>query len=252
MPQKFGFIFPNDYFNLKKVDPDFAAVYAICKDAGYATALLDQSTCKAATALTAERYFYKGWMLNPEDYISVSVNVPLMVNPDSYLASHHITGWYSKLKDYTFETLFTDNPVKDFVESGWQKAILKDYVKSLNTGAGSVITDAESISAAVQGLKKYRGTIEGGLVLRQFEDIKPETERRFFVLDGIVYGARDNLAMFSFAQEVSQLHTCLFYSLDIVEDFNGQFRVVEIGDGQVSDFKEWDIPMWVKMFDNLR
>ncbi len=122
----------------------------------------------------------------------------------------------------------------------------------LNTGSGSEITDVDSIYVAVQGLKKYRGGIEGGLVLRRFEDIKPETERRFFVLDGEVYGASDNDAMLEFAQEVSKLHTCLFYSLDIVEGLNGQFRVVEIGDGQVSDFKEWDIAEWLKMFDKLR
>jgi hypothetical protein len=107
------------------------------------------------------------------------------------------------------------------------------------------------IDSVVKNMESYRGCIEGGLVLRKFEHIKPESERRFFVLNGIVHGVRID-AMYSFAKEVAPLHKQLFYSLDVVEDANGGFMVVEIGDGQVSDFKEWSPEAWLKIFEDAQ
>ncbi len=38
-----------------------------------------------------------------------------------------------------------------------------------------------------------------------------------------------------------------FFSVDVIQREDGKYRVVEIGDGQVSDRKEWDISTFSAM-----
>ena len=87
-------------------------------------------------------------------------------------------------------------------------------------------------------MQKFRADIEGGVCVRQFEDFVPNSERRYFVFGGKPYaalGAPPKLA-FECAQRVHSP----FFSIDIALNSNGIDRVVEIGDGQVSDLVGWD------------
>lgn len=50
---------------------------------------------------------------------------------------------------------------------------------------------------------------------------------------------------------VREISTCIdtsFYSIDMAEDIDGQLRLIEIGDGQVSDTKEWNVERLVAAF----
>lgn len=39
-----------------------------------------------------------------------------------------------------------------------------------------------------------------------------------------------------------------FYSVDVIQRGDGVWRVVELGDGQVSDLKEWTAPQLFEMW----
>ncbi|MDU7369832.1 MAG: ATP-grasp domain-containing protein [Klebsiella michiganensis] len=94
-------------------------------------------------------------------------------------------------------------------------------------------------------IKQYRGEIEGGVVLRKVEDLKPETERRYFSFYGNVYSADDVIP--AIVHEIAKHIGSPFFSIDMVETASSNLRLIEIGDGQVSDIKEWDVQKFVKM-----
>ena len=102
---------------------------------------------------------------------------------------------------------------------------------------GSRITKPEQVTALVAEMRKFRGTIEGGFCVRRVEDFLPETERRFFVLDGNAYGITDDVS--PIVQDCAKRLRNRFFSVDVVKRADGQLRVVEIGDGQVSDLVGW-------------
>jgi hypothetical protein len=48
--------------------------------------------------------------------------------------------------------------------------------------------------------------------------------------------------------EIAQLVDAPFFSIDMIENDAGQLRLIEIGDGQVSDIKEWPVERFVRIF----
>ena len=79
--------------------------------------------------------------------------------------------------------------------------------------------------------------IEGGIALRKVEQLRPETEIRYFIFGGKPYSP--NKIVPSIVEEISKRHNAPFYSVDVGENSAGQHRLIEIGDGQVSDKKTW-------------
>jgi len=73
--------------------------------------------------------------------------------------------------------------------------------------------------------------------VRRVEDFLADTERRFFVLDGVPHSAADEVP--PIVHECAKRLRSRVYSADVVQRADGQFRVVEVGDGQVSDLVGW-------------
>jgi hypothetical protein len=90
-------------------------------------------------------------------------------------------------------------------------------------------------------MQQYRGQIEGGVCLRKFEEFQPGSEKRYFVINKKFYGqdeAFDTRAM-DILIRVARDIPSPFFSVDIAQHKDGRFRIVEIGDGQVSDLVGW-------------
>ena len=73
--------------------------------------------------------------------------------------------------------------------------------------------------------------------MRQVENFLPDTERRYFVFNGKPHAP---------TSEVPEIvHQCAsrvksrFFSVDVIQRADGKLRIVEIGDGQVSDLVGW-------------
>ena len=81
--------------------------------------------------------------------------------------------------------------------------------------------------------------------MRRVESFVPETERRYFVVNGIPHGASAEPP--PIVTECSKRLTGRFYSVDVIQRADGQARVVEIGDGQVSDLVGWTPDRFARM-----
>jgi hypothetical protein len=86
-------------------------------------------------------------------------------------------------------------------------------------------------------MQRFRGVIEGGFCVRRVESFLPETECRYFVMDGIAHAALGDVP--PIVLECARRLRSRFYSVDVVKRTDGEFRIVEVGDGQVSDLVGW-------------
>ena len=130
---------------------------------------------------------------------------------------------------------------------GWDKYFLKDYVKSLKTSVGSVVSKPEEAAAVLSEMMRIRGTIEGGICIRRFESFRPGSETRYFVIEGLPHGPSAKGVTDLVAECARRIHSP-FYSVDVAIREDGVERVVEIGDGQVSDLVGWSVDDFSKLW----
>jgi hypothetical protein len=244
-------LYPSNPLRARQPDEQFAAEVEAVRSVGFDVSLfsvedLQGGEFRPLPALpSGTDILYRGWMMSPSEYESfVSNLVRAEARPvtscEDYLASHHLPNWYPLISDLTPETRIfpPDCDLEAELRGlGWREFFIKDYVKSLKTSVGSRISKPEQASALVADMQRFRGTIEGGFCVRRVESFAPETERRYFVVDAVPHGASGNVP--SIVHECAKRLRSRFYSVDVVQRTDGQLRVVEVGDGQVSDLVGW-------------
>ncbi|SCY22814.1 MULTISPECIES: ATP-grasp domain-containing protein [unclassified Pseudomonas] len=244
-------LYPSDPFDKKRPDEQYAEEYEAVMTAGLRTVLFsfedfEAGLFKTSAPLTpGKSILYRGWMLTPDAYAALvnqlrEKGVTEVTNATQYQHCHHLPQWYPLLAACTSETVVLDSDA-NFAQAleglQWPGYFIKDYVKSLNTGGGSLVDSPEDIAPLVEEMRQYRGQIEGGICVRRREEYLEETERRYFVLHGRAYGVTDEIP--ELVTECARLIDSPFFSVDVVLRSDGVLRVVELGDGQVSDRKEW-------------
>ncbi|MEN9359888.1 MAG: hypothetical protein RL095_1423 [Verrucomicrobiota bacterium] len=200
-----------------------------------------------------DEVLYRGWMLTSDQYDRLNFAISeaggrLVTSPDQYRRCHHLPGWYESLKEFTPETLFAADAPALLVrlrEMGWTSCFIKDFVKSLGV-EDAMLKDLDRLPATIAKMHEYRGQIEGGLCARRIEDFDPESEERYFVFRGQSF-ARDGIVPELVLQIASKIDSP-FFSIDTIRRRDGVWRLVELGDGQVSDLKKWPIEELVKIF----
>jgi hypothetical protein len=244
-----AFAFVADPTRPARVDADFAETASALSAAG-----LSVWTYDAARARLIPRgedtagavVVYRGWMMNADEYAAfeacvVAAGATAFTPLDAYLAAHHSPRWISLLGELTPSAVFLEadaDVVTALSTLGWPGFVLKDWVKSLKTSRGSIFRDPSEAPSIIEEMRKFRGTIEGGLVVRRLEPLRVETERRHFVLDGVAWAAEGDAP--AIVRDVaSRVMASRFFSVDVAEREDGALRVVEIGDGQVSDVVGW-------------
>jgi hypothetical protein len=206
------------------------------------------------------RVVYRGWMLTHGEYVNLAASVErsgssCLTSPEDYLATHHLPNWYPIVKDYTPETAFLDTSAdlaSELRRLGWEKFFVKDHVKSLKISIGSIIEDPEQIEMVVSEMEKYRGFIEGGLCIRRVEDFIAGSERRYFVLNRTPYAAEPGQAIPESVAFCAEAIASSFFSVDVARRADGVDRIVEIGDGQVSDLVGWSVERFVGIWSEAR
>ena len=82
------------------------------------------------------------------------------------------------------------------------------------------------------------------------EDFVPESEQRYFVLLGVGYAASQDVPVPEIVQRCGEWLPSKFFSVDVARRPDGELRVVELGDGQVSDLVGWSpeafAALWVR------
>ncbi|HET9503393.1 MAG TPA: hypothetical protein VFO93_07620 [Hymenobacter sp.] len=212
------FIYPCLPYQPRTVDPMWAPEYEWARAQGLATGLVDMDNDKVCfpTPARPTLALYRGWMLTAVEYEQLARLLPLAVSPAEYLSSHHATGWYENVADYTFPSRFLTGPAAlDFAAS--RCYFVKGLVKSFDKD--SVLTSQQQLAGFWQQHELPVGT---PLFVRDFVELKPDSERRFFVVYGQAFGTGGALLPESLLAALVALRPRLFYSFDVAETLADQ------------------------------
>jgi hypothetical protein len=259
----FRILYPSNPFKKNEPDEDYADEYLAASEKALNCALFsieDFETGKFRSRpnlVTGDRVLYRGWMLTPTSYSALASSIKSygsspITNLTDYALCHYLPNWYERCKAFTPATVFasrTDDFPSTVAGLNWNKFFVKDYVKSLTTSRGSIANTSSEISEVVNAIEKYRGQIEGGVCIREFETFDPGSEERYFVVNGRACG-RDSYVP-ELVQEVAKRISSPFFSIDVTQRSDGTLRLIELGDGQVSDRKKWGLDTFVQLLSHL-
>jgi hypothetical protein len=240
----------------------FADQWTALAQAGFSASLCSDAVLTGTRPLRNVppdcRVVYRGWMVKSEEYATLvqaieQCGASAFISPEEYLATHHLPNWYPLLSDLTPETRVYPvdaDLVAELHSLRWGGYFLKDYVKSLKTAPGSLVHDPAEAPAVIDAMREYRGEIEGGICVRRIEEFIPASEQRYFVLLGVGYPPTQGAVVPDIVRRCAERLPSKFFSVDVARRADGEFRVIEVGDGQVSDLVGW-LPaafaaMWVR------
>ena len=130
---------------------------------------------------------------------------------------------------------------------GWDGYFLKDFVKSLKVDGGSIVHTPDQAKRWVERMLEYRDELEGGICIRRVEDFLPDSECRYFVLQGVPH-APDDRPIPTPVQVATQRVHSPFFTVDTAMTTSGSERIVELGDGQVSDLVGWTAERFAQLW----
>ncbi|MBA3868917.1 MAG: ATP-grasp domain-containing protein [Anaerolineae bacterium] len=220
---------------------------------------------------------YRGWMLKPAQYEQLyrallSRGVQLINDSTAYQHCHYLPDSYDIIGPHTPKSVWmkTDGNIlmPDIMSRlavfGEQPLIVKDYVKSQKhywNEACFIPNAADSVGVervVRRFLELQGGDLNEGLVFRAFVDFEPLSthaksgmpltkEFRVFYVDGqalsyVEYweqGDYQNLTppLDKFAEIAKNIHS-RFFTMDIAKRKDGEWMIVELGDGQVAGLPE--------------
>lgn len=274
-------IFPSRQFEISEVDPQWISEYNAAKKFGNVH-LYDFGENKFSRSIRQQANItpirYHGWMHKSNKYREFynklfEMNYELTNSPEQYDACHHLPGWYETIKDFTSKSVIsTDLNCRKmaellfkFQEENDCDSIIKDYVSSLkhNWFDACFISkmtpafDVVKIMANFLAIKNEYGGVEGGFVIRKFEELEklcdhPKSkmplsiEYRSFVLNGKVINTSEYWEFGEYRTEpplnfiekiaglVRQETGSNLFTVDVALKKDGVWTCIEIGDGQVS------------------
>jgi hypothetical protein len=244
-------LYPGDPLRARQPDEQFAAEVEAVRGAGFEVSVFSMEEFqggefRAFPAMpSGVDVLYRGWMMSATEYESLVSNLARagtqpVTSLNDYISSHHLPNWYSRIPDLTPETRIfpPDCDLEAELRAlAWPEYFIKDYVKSLKTSVGSRISKPEQVCAVLVDMQRYRGVIEGGFCVRRVESFLSQTERRYFVIDGIPHPPVGDVP--PIVHECAKRLSGRFYSVDVIQRTDGELRIVEVGDGQVSDLVGW-------------
>ncbi|WP_297421859.1 ATP-grasp domain-containing protein [Clostridium sp.] len=229
------------------------------------------------------RVIYRGWMLKPKDYECLYNNLAeknyyLINKPMEYVNAHYLPNWYKHLEGLTPKTIWSngipnEKEIIDMLkEFGEESVIVKDYVKSRKHEwyKSCYIENASEIEKALQIVNNFiKGQGEDlnqGVVLREFVHLESigfheksgmpiSNELRLFIFNYKVIctiGYWDGKGINEYPEFVDEVLEKLknvksnFFTVDIAKKCDGEWIVMELGDGQVSGLQDYEVKRFYK------
>ena len=216
---------------------------------------------------------YRSWMLKPETYSMLyeslaKRNINLINSPAEYKHCHHLPESYSLIEHHTPATIFInqssdfnyDEIMKTLEVFGDKPVILKDYVKSRKHEWNEACfipsaSNREAVKRVVKRFIELQGDdLNEGLVFREFVEFHPlaahsksqmplTKEFRVFFLDGELIDCFEywdegdyfeNRPPEKIFGDVAKQIKSRFFTMDIAQRIDGEWLIVELGDGQVA------------------
>jgi len=260
-------VVPSSPLAPRRPDPHFADEYEAARDLGLDCALVDHDALAAGDAAAgasrlpeSDDVVYRGWMLDSERYAAFDAAVSargsqLRTTGVSYRSAHELPGWIDSVRAHTAETMWTnDDSPAAFDEAcrnlGSGPAVLRDYVKSAKHDWDTAVfipdvADPGGARPIATRFRELRGDdFAGGFVVRRFERYVTAEVRTWWV-DGVRAMVTshpdtpdvlpDDFSMpVGLAAAIASLGLP-FVTADLARRDDGKWRLIEIGDGQVSD-----------------
>jgi len=258
---------PCDVLRPRRPDEHFAAEAQAARLAGMDVALVDHDALAGGDAERAVRgvhgdgpAVYRGWMLDSDRYRAFADalrrrRVPPRTDERQYRRAHELPGWYRDLAAITPRSVWTDGADRAAFdrargELAGGPAVLRDYTKSMKHywhEAAFIpdLADADAAWAVAARFRELRGEdLVGGFVLRRYEEFVSTEVRTWWVdgdcrLIGPHPDTPDDLPAERLdLAEAGPLIAALglpFVTADFALRADGVWRLVELGDGQVSD-----------------
>lgn len=264
-------IVPADPLNPRRVDEHFRGQAEAARDAGIDVARVDHDVLSRAGMAAAEAVrgvrasddaVYRGWMLTGGQYAAMAAalaarEVTLRTGAEAYRAAHELPGWYDALADVTPESVWMDGTDPTEFEAlcgrlGSGPAVLRDFVKSMKHywDEAAYIPDVADAAAAGKVAARFielrDEDLAGGLVLRRYEEFTGAEVRTWWVDGRCVLvtphpDSPDEEPPSDVELSVVSPPALPFVTVDLTRRADGVWRVVELGDGQVSDWpSSWD------------
>jgi len=209
---------------------------------------------------------YRGWMLSEKAYQALfealqNRGVNLETSPTEYAACHHAPGSYEALARWTPKTTWLPIAEIDDAEAarralsgfGSSPVIVKDWVKSQASGywaEACFIPDASNDAEASRVISRFKelqgDSLAGGLVFKAYVPLvpvgSPAFECRAFIVGGRVVGCwprseqagEIGLPLMSLLEQIAVKVPSPFATADFGRGANGEWWLLEVGDGQVS------------------
>lgn len=260
---------PRDLLRPRRADDHFVEEAAAARDLGVEVALVDHddlcreggSTVAVSAVPPSDDAVYRGWMLPAARYRELEValaarGTTLRTSADAFRRAHELPGWYDALAPWTPRSTWTDSDERTAFEGaaaalGPGPAVLRDHAKSEKhhwEEAAFVpdLADNETAWRVARRLRELRDdAFTGGFVLRRFERFTRAEVRTWWVdgrcaLVGAHPDTSERLPDEAFAPpdglaDAVRALGLPFVTIDLVRHDDGRWRVVELGDGQVSD-----------------
>ncbi|MFG3421005.1 ATP-grasp domain-containing protein [Micromonospora sp. NPDC048063] len=259
---------PADVLRPRRPDEHFADEAEAARQAGIDVAVIDHDAFVRGQAdgAAVDRVpksadaVYRGWMLRSEQYAALvralaGRGATVRTSPEHYRRAHELPGWYPAIEGHTPESVWTSgDDRRGFLHAcaalGCGPAVLRDYSKSMKHywHEASFIPDVADRDAAWRVAGRFRqlrgDDFAGGFVLRQFESFVGAEVRTWWVEGScrLVTAHPDtpehqpptklDLAAVEASMQALDLP---FVTADLALRDDGRWRIVEIGDGQVSD-----------------
>jgi hypothetical protein len=260
---------PADPLRPARPDEHFAAEATAAAEAGLAVALVDHDALAepggarraVARVPTGDGpAVYRGWMLASGQYAAFADavadrGVTLRTSAAQYRQAHELPGWYLAMAALTPASAWTQGGSREqferaCAELGPGPAVLRDYVKSMKHywDQAAFIPDLADTDAAWQVATRFRELREeeftGGFVLRRFERLTTAEARTWWIggTCRLITAHPDtpgeeppgDLDTAPLGPLIAAL-ALPFITADLARRDDGAWRLVEIGDGQVSD-----------------
>ncbi|GAA4052615.1 hypothetical protein GCM10022409_44370 [Hymenobacter glaciei] len=225
----------------RAIDPMWQDEMETAQRQGYNVCLFDAEQEKIYRQPNAQwPTLYRGWMLTAKEYEKLERLTPLLVPAAMYLTSHQAPGWYAAIAEFT--------PRSQFVKAGAAREAIatllsrdgRCFVKGLSKSFGddSIIHSVEEFDSL---LSKHTVATGEELFLREAVELSNQAERRFFVVQGKAFGVDGSEFPEELAPSLVALQSRWFYTVDVAFQADGKPTIIEVGDGQVSDIKEWSV-----------
>jgi hypothetical protein len=238
-----------------------------------------------------ETIIYRGWMTTPSEYKTLynkllSNNYKLINNPTEYQNCHYLPDSLKYIKEHTPKTVFQKIEDASSIDILIEKSkifngkpvIIKDYVKSEKhywdtacyvENSNDTVKLTDTINNLINIRENY---LNEGIVIREYVELTNLTKhsksamplseeyRLFFynnqllcIFDyweeGDYKNKKPNTTEF---ENIAKKIESNFFTMDIAKDKNGNYIIIELGDGQVSGIsKKEDISIFYKYLGEL-